>query len=647
MRKFYLATVAVLILMATTDAIRADVWPIPQNLEKAKRVRLDRLAWIKRTLADPYDTVGKKDPRWDEIVHELMKVAVSYFDRMDDGPVQDDVFRLAKRAIDSGCNDPIVLYIYARASSGRLFPGLAEADARFEAAAKALESSKYPAFRRAVALDRAATYSMYRTGMAGPRQARKYFDTALGLLPESIKNDGLNPHVRRAWLDELKFIMDGLYFVLRDSKAAYDKIDAVLEKIPEAKGLRLGLRGEFYIKYAWEARGSGFAQTVTEDGWRRFAERAAEARKALEAAWELDHGDSMAATRMITVEMALGEGNRAQMEKWFQRAMEADSDNEDACARKLLWLEPKWHGSDADMLEFGLACRDTKNWRSGIPLILPEARRRLAEYLPLEQKEEAYKDPDFWTDVRSVYLKTLEDDPENAVVRSEYAGYCYLTSHYDEAHTQFAKLGDKLAWGSRFPLAWLKEVRAFSALRAEREMRPGSSPRKGFGLLHAKYGADKAWVDVSGVARTKVAGGHLAFTTDNLPDPIFGTRKSLVIVYSVDGKIGLSTTAEYQAVSLPPKDIATAKLLEVPADGFSLLVARYGAMETWADVTDTFRRRIADGRLEASARGLPDPIDGVRKSLVLVYAWEGHVAAVILTEDDKVVLPTLQPAIGQ
>ena len=146
------------------------------------------------------------------------------------------------------------------------------------------------------------------------------------------------------------------------------------------------------------------------------------------------------------------------MEKWFQRAMEADSDNEDACTRKLLWLEPKWHGSDVDMLEFGLACRDTKNWRSGIPLILPEARRRLAEYLPLEQ-EEAYKDTDFWTDVRTVYLKTLEDDPENAVIRSEYAGYCYLTSHYDEAHTRFEKLGDKLAGGRRFSSAWLKEVR--------------------------------------------------------------------------------------------------------------------------------------------------------------------------------------------
>ena len=75
---------------------------------------------------------------------------------------------------------------------------------------------------------------------------------------------------------------------------------------------------------------------------------------------------------MITVEMAIGEGNRDEMEKWFKRAMDADSDNLNACKQKLLWLEPKWHGSPEEMLRFARACRDTKNWRSGIPLVLAE-----------------------------------------------------------------------------------------------------------------------------------------------------------------------------------------------------------------------------------------------------------------------------------
>ncbi len=77
---------------------------------------------------------------------------------------------------------------------------------------------------------------------------------------------------------------------------------------------------------------------------RRFGERAAEARQALQEAWRLDPDDSLSATEMITVEMAIGQGDRGEMEKWFQRAMEADSNNLKACNSKLLWLEPKWRG---------------------------------------------------------------------------------------------------------------------------------------------------------------------------------------------------------------------------------------------------------------------------------------------------------------
>jgi hypothetical protein len=32
-------------------------------------------------------------------------------------------------------------------------------------------------------------------------------------------------------------------------------------------------KGRFYIKHAWQARGSGYADTLTEEGWRLFAER--------------------------------------------------------------------------------------------------------------------------------------------------------------------------------------------------------------------------------------------------------------------------------------------------------------------------------------------------------------------------------------
>jgi len=49
---------------------------------------------------------------------------------------------------------------------------------------------------------------------------------------------------------------------------------------PESVAPRTAL-GKFYTHYAWEARGSGWASTVTEEGWRLFRERIALAKDAL------------------------------------------------------------------------------------------------------------------------------------------------------------------------------------------------------------------------------------------------------------------------------------------------------------------------------------------------------------------------------
>ena len=293
-------------------------------------------------------------------------------------------------------------------------------------------------------------------------EVKRRFETALVLVGESFKSDGLTPSLRRGWRSELVVLWNSMMHLSGDSKQAFEKIDATLAKIPAARGLRLHLTGDFYTHYAWRARGSGLAVGVTEVGWRKFTERAAEARKALEDAWDLDPTDSQSAAAMITVEMAIGEGNRVEMEKWFSRAMEADSDNLDACNRKLLWLEPKWHGSEEDVLDFGRACRDTRNWRAGIPLLVAEAHRRLAEYLPITKRVDYYDNPAVWEDIHGVYTDYLKNDPDNQLVRSEYAAFCYLCSQYKEAHAEFQRLGDQLAPGTRFSAKTLAEMKLAS-----------------------------------------------------------------------------------------------------------------------------------------------------------------------------------------
>ena len=86
--------------------------------------------------------------------------------------------------------------------------------------------------------------------------------------------------------------------------------------------LVLLFRGHSEIAKAWEARGSGWAHTVSSEGWKEFSDHLALARAALERAWELRPDLPIAAAFLVTV--SGGDAGDAEMDKWFGRACEAE-----------------------------------------------------------------------------------------------------------------------------------------------------------------------------------------------------------------------------------------------------------------------------------------------------------------------------------
>ncbi len=198
------------------------------------------------------------------------------------------------------------------------------------------------------------------------------------------------------------------------------------------------IKGNFYINYAWEARGGGWANTVTPQGWRDFAARLATAEEALTRAWELDPTNAGPPTKMLTV--ALGEDkDRDEMEKWFQRAMDANPDNYDACTSKLYYLEPKWHGSPEAMLEFGHQCFDSQNWHGDVAFVLLDAHIALSKYQP--DPKLYYRNEIVWSDFCTVYTAYLNAYPTDDQIRSKFAYYACLCGHWTEANDLFKKLG--------------------------------------------------------------------------------------------------------------------------------------------------------------------------------------------------------------
>jgi hypothetical protein len=174
------------------------------------------------------------------------------------------------------------------------------------------------------------------------------------------------------------------------------------------------------------------------------------------------------ATLMLEVEKGIG-GDRNEMEKWFDRAIQADSDFKPAYQAKMDWLDPKWHGSLEEMLAFGKACRDTKNWRAGLTLLVADAHYRADLHLPIYQQSDYWRLPEVRKDIQSVYEEYLQHYTTRNEDRTQYAGFCALCMDEVEADRQFRILGDNLIPSREFPEDWLKLARETAAKKASQQ----------------------------------------------------------------------------------------------------------------------------------------------------------------------------------
>jgi tetratricopeptide (TPR) repeat protein len=467
------------ILMAH-DVAGADK-PIPQDPAKIEKRRLDRLEWLHRTFTGAYDNVGKKDPSWDKQVREAMDLSERQTAKFSDRPIShEEINKLTKAAIDAGCDDPLVIHLYNVSSTGPNFPGKEEARRRFKASGEALGASRYPAFRRANALELAGSYPMYdKVPTEDDLKAAKHnYDEALALLPESVKTDERNEFWEERWIETLGKLIQGYRKLGDDVLDAHKRVDEMLAKIPEMKVLRLQIRGIVYTSIGWQARTNAFASRVPAKAAETFLNRLTDAREAYEEAWRIQPSGARTARAMLEIEKSIG-GDRAEMEKWFERAMEADGDNRDACWAKLDWLDPKWYGTPEEMLAFGSQCRDTKNWRAGITLLYCDSLLRMYCILPTEKKVGYLYKPEYWAGIKAVFDEYLEHFPDDVIARSKYAVMCRLAVHSLEAHVQFEILGDRLTQWTEFPyfpMETMKEMREYARTAAANEPKPVSKP---------------------------------------------------------------------------------------------------------------------------------------------------------------------------
>ena len=110
-------------------------------------------------------------------------------------------------------------------------------------------------------------------------------------------------------------------------------------------------RARFYISYAWNARGSGYSNTVKEEGWKLFRERLALAEQDLLQAQKDDPSDPYGYVVCITIAMANG-WERAKVDALVAKAMAVFPNCDSAVGREAYYLTPRWQGERGDVERF-------------------------------------------------------------------------------------------------------------------------------------------------------------------------------------------------------------------------------------------------------------------------------------------------------
>jgi hypothetical protein len=396
--------------------------------------REEVLKWNLATLTNSYDASGHKNPKWDKDARDAMTEFARTKTASDDEleVLLDLTGDAADNAVNAGCDDPMVRYLYVRFASKNKTRPLTERQEQYRSAACGLEQSGYPPSRKFYANMDAAEILWQRRDTNLWPEVRDFRLKAIANLNQAFQDRTLPE-------SEAYQAADALFQMLsrntRELTNAYNSIMTTLSGNGSKSAAAQLVKADFYLVYAWRARGNGNADQVTEEGWRLFKERLAEAEKALNKAWSADPYDAQIPTLMISV--VLGQQKeRPEMEKWFQRAMTLNSDNYQACRSKLHYLLPQWYGSRDNMLAFGRECVTSTNWGGHVPLILVDAHSEFARTLNANERKDYWGLPDVWPDIKASYEKLSQTSPNITRFRYSYAAYAFRCGQWQDFNEQ-------------------------------------------------------------------------------------------------------------------------------------------------------------------------------------------------------------------
>ncbi|HZV36723.1 MAG TPA: GYF domain-containing protein [Verrucomicrobiae bacterium] len=455
--KIFQATVSQQLTQATTreDGMTAASKPVTWTTntltardanERAKEFRV-------RQWEQGYAKFGKHDQPWDADAALFLKSWRWENYGGDETDLPSSV-ELGRKLVKEGCDDPLILTICA-VNCGEIH----EEKRLLEIAVPAFEHSNYRAYPKFYAL------RMLYNETYDHSRLMKLEQQSLEEFRKAFSDGSFLPQ------DQWEIAESLLYGW---GKSFFDADQALLYTFVQRAGkkfewLALVLEGEYHINEAWKARGSGFANTVSAQGWQGFNDHLATARTKLTQAWELHPEWPLAPALMEYV--SLGSSGISEMRQWFDRATAAQVDYPGAWQQMRWGLRPRWFGSEDAMLAFGETALNTGRFDTDIPRMLFDSISDIEQESSLPPGERLYGREDIWPLMKRMYEGYIKQGgADSKGWRSAYTAVAYYAGHYEVAREQLQAMNWKPTREN-----WYNWDRDLSLLPEEIAARTGSA----------------------------------------------------------------------------------------------------------------------------------------------------------------------------
>lgn len=225
----------------------------------------------------------------------------------------------------------------------------------------------------------------------------------------------------------------------------FSRLNRWVENNPNSVAARI-LLGEAYTSYAWVARGTGFADTVTDDGRKLFEERLQKAREVLEAAGRLSTKD--AAVYWILGRVALGQSwPRDQLEAIFQKGIAVEPDWYQMYFVKAYYLLPRWHGEPGEWVKFAEQAAEMTRREQGESLyarIVWFMMNAVGGTLEFKMDEGFFaRNGISWPKLKQGFIDIEKRHPGSLRTVNTFCQFACLAGDAETARSLFARLGDR------------------------------------------------------------------------------------------------------------------------------------------------------------------------------------------------------------